>query len=136
MYPPTNTCFDDALDFVGLRLAAAGPTRATAEPLLEALKVVHGICRAPDGTLYAHAWVIENESQVWQATIIGGQRVFYSVGVNQFTVEWRPVEETRYTVIEADRLNESSGHFGPWEAKYVELCRSRPDDRSRDLGKG
>lgn len=126
---PTNTCFDDALDFVehvarSLQLSPAEQRRR-----LDCLVVVHGVCLSPvDNGPYAHAWVEETDeggTVVWQAGIVRGLRMFYSLEVDDFVANARPQDMTRYTVGEAIQLNHQTDHYGPWEPRYVDLCRER-----------
>lgn len=130
---PTNTCFDDALDFIAERVKrdvelALHETR---------LILVHGICLAPEGPLigepFAHAWVEERApgepKQVWQGGILDGERVYYGIDADEFAQMLRPQKVTRYTVREAWLENERTEHFGPWVAEYEALCRKPGEER-------
>jgi hypothetical protein len=123
---PTNHCFDDALDYIEFRLKENPKLGRT-----DRLKLVHGICLMPEGpragTPYAHAWVQETtpESvQVWQGALLEGHRVFFSVSLEDFTANYRPQDVTVYTLQEACRANDASGHYGPWVERYQALCRN------------
>lgn len=126
---PTFTCFDDALEFLGDRVKA-DPVAAARQ-----LMLVHGICLAPEGpkkgTPFAHAWVEEMKPEgvvVWQAGILEGQRVLYSVGLQEFTQSFQVQQFTRYTVHQAALENERTCHFGPWIPEYEALCNHGPDE--------
>lgn len=121
---PTGTCFDDALDFVSTMIN--GSHESAKEAWSKVLTIVHGICTAPLDEPYAHAWV-EIYDTVWQGGIVvaNGQRVFYPTLRTEFYAERRVTQTTRYTVQEADRLNELHDNFGPWEERYRALCRPR-----------
>ena len=117
---PTHRCFDDALDYIELRL------REGAHP--DSLILVHGICLAPEGPHkdkpFAHAWV-EHEGRVVQSGLLDGERIFYSVPSEDFAEMLRPQEFTRYTLRQALAQNLASGHYGPWEERYIALCGGR-----------
>lgn len=122
---PTHTCFDDALDFVGRCLKV---NRARGLEMI----IVHGILLSPAGPTrdepFAHAWV-EYNGEVWQDAFLGDQRVSYAVARAEFEKTFRPQKETRYTVAEASRENERSGHYGPWLPEYEALCRQPGQER-------
>lgn len=129
---PTGTCFDDALDFieqVAREQGLPGPG-STSAAVLQAtfarMRVVHGICIDPSGTPYAHAWVEQDGTSVWQGGIAaGGVRVFYRQPLADFTAA-HPVREcTWYTVAQALQLNRDHDHYGPWEARYRALAGER-----------
>ena len=113
---PTFHCFDDALDFIELRVNEA-PGLAQ----LTALILVHGIATSPAGEPYAHAWC-EEDGQCWDAGLVEGQRIFYSVSVAEFYAARQIHTTTRYTIREAFVQNVRSNHFGPWEQQYQALC--------------
>lgn len=128
---PTHRCFDDALDFIS--------ERVTLDPELAhgvRLHLVHGILLAPANTVgvapgqpFAHAWVEEDvgllDCAVWDAGLVGGVRVYYSVSRKAFFEKMRPQDMTRYTVREAYEQNVRTNHFGPWRLDYVDLCRKK-----------
>lgn len=124
---PTHTCFDDALDY----LALVGKERGRHG--IRGHFVVHGICLVPDkesfvgsqnpGDPFAHAWV-EHEGRVIQGGIFRGERVWFSITVEEFHEKWRVRESTRYSVREALRLNRLTNHYGPWLEKYEALTRT------------
>ncbi len=112
---PTGTCFDDALDFI---------MRERPKEYL----LVHGICTADDGDDYAHAWV----EAVDQKTAIGfglaevdGKKVEigYEVDIEEFYERMRVSEKTKYGFWDMVRENHAKGTYGPWEEKYLKLCK-------------
>ena len=115
---PTHTCFDDALGFLE-QLADAGVHIAG----IRQHTVVHGICLAPDGELFAHAWVEHDElDAVWQGGIIDGQHVWHTMARPRFYASMRVMESTKYTVDEAVAHNYRTGTYGPWVEAYAKLC--------------
>lgn len=133
MFPPTGTCFDDSLDFLeqlarecGMFAAfVASPETAALHPTFARMRVVHAICVAPTGKHFAHAWVEQDGSSVWQGGVANGRRVFWRMPLADFEAELPTVEATRYTVAEALRLNAEHDHYGPWEARYRALAGRR-----------
>lgn len=121
---PTNTCFDDALDFFD-DLARSG---AGFEDMVDRYRVVHGICLMPQSDRpYAHAWVEDRTRDlVLQRGILNGKIVQLEMSVLEFTLRHRPQKFTRYTLREALRLNYESNHYGPWVEEYRALCRDEP----------
>lgn len=117
---PTHTCFDDALEFVEMRLSEK-KLFADSDELL----VVHGIALAPEGERagepFAHAWVEEGDL-AYQAGMLMGGKVWYGVQREEFYLALRIQRATRYTLREAWERNRESGHFGPWEPEYETLC--------------
>lgn len=119
---PTNTCFDDALDFLDHLLREAADLGR--EDFEDRFVLVHGICRCPEGELYAHAWVEQDGALVWQAGLAFAFKVYVSQRAQEFYAERRVVEFTRYTVKEAIAINDETGHYGPWKEKYRRLCKN------------
>lgn len=105
---PTYRCFDDALEFIEMRVKET-PTLVRHDWLLV---LVHGICVGDDDTRYAHAWV-EEAGQAWDAGLIDGQRVYYAVARSEYYAAKRVEESTRYTLRDVVRENGRSGHYGP-----------------------
>lgn len=127
---PTNHCFDDALDFIDAACRADGYVifRVGADGAVtsDRLTLVHGICLAPPTfERYAHGWV-EEGADVWDAGLLDGVRVYLRMPQAEFYAYRQVQETTKYTVIEALRLNWASNHYGPWEEKYRALCGGRP----------
>jgi hypothetical protein len=115
---PTHTCFDDALDFITLKVKHREILSAHSTEWL----IVHALCQAPDGELYAHAWV-ETRDIAISAAIIDGQHTYFETPRREYYKLFRPVELNRYTVMEAMVLNYRHGHFGPWERRYWEVAK-------------
>ena len=121
---PTFHCFDDALDLIGMLLTENPDDR---DHLSETLVLVHGICRAPDGNLYSHAWV-EYEEQAFFRAIIEGEPTYVATSIAEFATEFQVQACTRYSVREAAILNRQSGHYGPWLPQYKALCHPRREE--------
>jgi len=117
---PTGKCFDDVFAFVEMRLAEN-------PELLDRLTIVHGVCLFPDdqeeaGKPFAHAWVIERDSVVWQGGLLRGERVWYSMPFGEFTLQLRVQRATPYSLRTAAAENKRTGHLGPWLEEYRALC--------------
>lgn len=133
---PTRTCFDDALEYLsdaGKKVFMETGSHEATQAALDELRLVHGICRAPDGHRYAHAWV-EKANEVWQAGIVSGgehdgKRIEYWCERSSFYETVGVIETTVYTAVGACLENVRTGHFGPWEPRYQELC-GKNDERS------
>jgi hypothetical protein len=113
---PTHHCFDDALEYLNLRVLA-DPTLARGRRL----ELVHGLAIGDDGQPYAHAWCEEGRL-CWDAAMADGQRIWYSVVRHEFYRARRVHTITRYSVRQACLENLRSGHFGPWKDEYRALC--------------
>ena len=120
---PTQTCFDDALDYLS-EAVREDPSWA-----LGHLRLVHGICLAPEGQyageLFAHAWVEEDRRVCIQAGILDGRKGYYGISRAQHYALLRVQLTTVYTVEEALEKNLASNHYGPWESSYQSLCGDR-----------
>lgn len=115
---PTHSCFDDALDFIEHRIRA--DIRSA-----DVLTLVHGICTAPDGESYAHAWVEERTTAwllVWDSGLLEGVQIYYSVSAAEFATARGVQETTRYSVREALYENHRTSMYGPWKPEYLALC--------------
>lgn len=113
---PTYHCFDDALEYLNQRVLAE-PRLAHRKTLI----LVHGIATGETGEAYAHAWC-EEGGMCWDAAMLDGQRVWYSVACAEFYAARAIQATTRYTVRQACLRNLESGHYGPWEPRYRALC--------------
>ena len=121
---PTGTCFDDVLDHQDY-VFKTNPAQALAQ------FIVHGICLMPEGNPeegkpFAHGWVEDDETGlVWQSGLVEGVKIWYSAA----RTEWYPLirvqTSTRYTFLEAIRLNWQTNHYGPWVEAYRDLCKER-----------
>jgi len=114
---PTYRCFDDALEFIELRVKET-PALAHHD---WAILLVHGICVGDNGTRYAHAWV-EEAGKVWDAGLVDGQRLYYAVARAEYYEAKRVEAFTRYTLRDVVRENRRSGDYGPWKPEYRALC--------------
>lgn len=115
---PTHTCFDDALDMMGEMMKSESPSRS------DALRIVHAICLMPNDEKYAHAW-LERDGVAWFMGILKGERVQVSCDAKEYREELRVQEFTAYTPWQALNLNYSTISFGPWEEKYLKLCKDK-----------
>ena len=119
MIHPTHRCFDDALDLLWELLDDPGASHAT-------LFLVHGICLAPDGLPYAHAWLEDDaDATVLSVGMIDHELTAYSLPRDVYYAQTQVQERQRYTPQEALSANRASGHYGPWDARYVALCTPR-----------
>jgi hypothetical protein len=115
MLRPTQTCFDDALDF-----HAAVPSDKRGRYV-----VVHGIC-VRDGVRFAHAWVeMTNSNHVVEGALLGDARVYRAMTRAEFAERYTVERCTRYTFAQWDKLNRIHNHFGPWDPEYRSLCLPR-----------
>lgn len=120
---PTNTCFDDALDFLGI-MSKKEPDKVRAGYFF----LVHGILKNRDeGYLYSHAWIETKDETVIHSGLLDKQLVYAEVPKSEYYDEMGLVECTRYTAREASDLNHKHVNFGPWKEKYVKLCRNWKD---------
>jgi hypothetical protein len=121
---PTFQCFDDAVDAVQSALEQEGPAWVRAH-----LRVVHGICLAPEGTQYgepfAHAWVELDRTFVIQGGVIDGTRQFYVCKRTEHYKLLRVQCTTVYTVDDIAWKNRETMHCGPWEPTYRALCAAK-----------
>jgi hypothetical protein len=116
---PTHQCFDDAIAYISERVIRhPHPAR-----LNKILTLVHGIAMASDGSrrLYAHAWV-EEHGKCWDAGIVEGQRIWYSVQREEFYAARQIQETTRYTLHQVLAENRRTHTTGPWKPAYQALC--------------
>ncbi|HLX21672.1 MAG TPA: hypothetical protein VKR23_16115 [Gaiellaceae bacterium] len=117
---PTFTCFDDALEFINVRVKQ--DQRLAFD---RTLTLVHGIALAhtAPNEPYAHAWVEEGD-RCWDAGLVDGQKVYYAVARDEFYAARRIQKTTCYTVRQACLENFRTKHYGPWRAEYAALCGS------------
>ena len=125
---PTQTCFDDAADY--MNAVALGGDRAE----LLRIRLVHGIIRFPDdqpegGKRAAHAWV-EDGDAVIDAGLLDGQRVNVLWPRVEFYRQLRVEAATRYTAYGFARLSTTAcnGHVGPWRADIRALVRESGEE--------
>lgn len=103
--------------------------------------LVHAIILAPDdyadlaaGERSVHAWVEEGDL-CWDAGILDGQHIRFSVEHAEYYAHYRVQETTRYTMADVLRENRRSGHYGPWRPEYQQLVRqpsARRESRERE----
>ena len=111
---PTHTCFDDALDLLVALLRQNQGRRRT-------LRLVHGIVLAGGSRLWAHAWLQEGDT-VFFSGIVDGEKSYFQGSRAEYYAEIQVQEHTSYTVAMALEHNRTSGHYGPWKARYLALC--------------
>jgi hypothetical protein len=63
-----------------------------------------------------------------------GGKNYFAAPMENFFKGYTVKKSTRYTVEEAMRENLRTGHFGPWEKKYDDLCG--PKGANKILGGG
>ena len=114
---PTHTCFDDALDML-CEAIKANPGSAHSDEL----KLVHGICVAPDGKKYSHAWVESDRRIAWFAGVVDGKKTQLAAPIEEYYIEINVVETTKYTPRQAWEENYRHANYGPWLEKYKRLC--------------
>jgi hypothetical protein len=130
---PTHQCFDDALEFVENRLKEHPEAANT---YLDTLHVVHGVVRFPDdspehaGTHFVHAWVEERDelngrTLVWDAGLLQGQRIWFSVERDEWYEHMRVQRVTHYTLMAACDMNQETGHYGPWDRSYAQMLKAQ-----------
>lgn len=126
---PTGTCFDDVLDHQSELFKI--------QPLLVMRQyVVHGICLIPDdqpkaNQPFAHGWVEDDvEDRVYQSGFVDGVKVWYGCDREQWYQAIRVQTRTRYTFLEALKMNWQTNTFGPWEPAYLALCRDTPKEKA------
>lgn len=121
---PTGTCFDDALDLMEHFILEDCSK-------IETLILVHAICLQPDGpeegTPFAHAWLEEGDV-MWQAGILGGDKIQYSCSKAEMVAALRVQDLTRYTAHQVRDENQRSGTYGPWLPQYQALTKSPSPD--------
>lgn len=126
---PTGHCFDDALDLICQLLQGA----ETPEALADRLMLVHGICLAPDGHPYAHAWV-EDEDRCLFRGVLAGEAHSFAAHHAEYYAEARVQEVTRYSVRDAWAANRRHGTYGPWVPRYKALCTQKQGAGRQETG--
>lgn len=112
---PTNECFNDAMEILGVLL-----TEKEVPP--DQLRLVHGICLMDDGTRFAHAWV-ERERTCLFLGLYQGERVLCQVPRQEYYQRLRVEQRTKYTMAQAARESARTVSYGPWKAAYLALTR-------------
>ena len=114
---PTHECFTDTLEHLE-HLIKESKQHAFSDKY----KVCHGII-APDGIEFSHAWLEEDSKNVWFSAILEGEKVYASCDLDEYYLESKVKEVTKYTPRQVCQENLKSGHYGPWEKKYWNMCR-------------
>lgn len=118
---PTHTCFDDALDMLEEAVIAHPDCVFTDE-----FKVVHAICLMKGSDeRYAHAWLEYLGKQVWFRGYLDGKLETFAADIKEYYEDARVQEFTKYTPREVNELNKKFVTYGPWEEKYLRLCRDK-----------
>lgn len=137
---PTQSCFDDCLDFIE-NLLNSQPDAS--EKILMRYRVVHGIYQVTDldndfhtgGKPFAHGWVLDLKDKLAiQDGYLDGERITYGIGLDEFYKLFKLHEETRYSLLEVYKLNKKHNNYGPWEPKYLNLCQDKQANLSHNLG--
>jgi hypothetical protein len=134
---PTHSCFDDAIEYLTARIAGDQAIRANPGALVTdpPLILVHAICVVHEGhekagQPFAHAWVEERLADgswvAWQAGILRGKRIEFSMPRSELEQKFRPQVTTRYTPMAAFMKNLQTKSFGPWDQRYQALCNTKP----------
>lgn len=131
---PTHNCFDDAMDYIADSIQHAA---LTSQPPPLHLMLVHAICRFPvhqanAGELFSHAWVEDGDTCYAKGVAPGLGVVTYAVNRDEYYLELRPVDVTKYTLEEAYKENVRTHSYGPWKEQYLALCRTtkRPESEA------
>jgi len=112
---PTHTCFDDSLDLIAEWIKVDNSQ-------VKHLFLVHGICLLENNEPYSHAWV-ERKNKCFFVGIIEGKRETLAVSKKAYYQRFKVQEATRYSVRQAWEHNRISNNYGPWEERYLKLCR-------------
>ena len=121
---PTGTCFTDALEILESWIKCFGR-----DDWFKDVRVCHGIIDAGSGEgPISHAWLARDE-RVWQAGLVGSDKLVIQLSRQQFYQN--VVTVTEHSLEDVARLNRSSGHYGPWEGVYLDLCNDRGGSRRK-----
>jgi len=123
---PTNTCFDDALDFITEVISANIDIK---DELLKSLILVHAVCIHPDGYPYAHAWVEDRGKCIFKG-IFNGKADYFAADQKEYYKDTKVIEVTKYTIMQAAALNAKHNTFGPWKPDYLALCSDKKRRRT------
>lgn len=138
---PTGDCFTDALEFIESHLwkelGNGKPREQVTKETDERYRLAHGIAyfrNGPwEGEAFSHAWVEEGE-RVWQAgRTSNGIRLFFPTDKAEFYRDLRVEDVTLYGLADVLVLNQKSETYGPWEDRYIALCRDDPRRRREGL---
>jgi hypothetical protein len=113
---PTHHCFDDALDYLSALIIRKEITIDDREH-----RLVHALCKAPGGEVFAHGWV-EKGGEVISAFMIEGLQTYLIVSQDKFYGWFQPFDFVKYTVREAAQKNLTTFSYGPWEPRIKAAC--------------
>jgi len=131
----TGNCFNDCAEFIN-ELVNDYPREARRGRF----SLVHGICVAPAAALcsnglqpdelYAHAWIERRslngrETTVLTGGLVGGLHVWLHFGQAKYYADHRITDFTAYTIRQVWEQNCKHETLGPWEERYLALCRQR-----------
>lgn len=117
---PTGTCFTDGLENMSAFISANGPES------MQHFVLVHAICISVTEEHYSHCWLEDTlHGLAIFDGIHDGERKHFAVPLDVYRESQRIQDETRYTWQEAYALNHMHNHLGPWEEKYLSLCRAK-----------
>jgi hypothetical protein len=123
---PTDTCFDDALEFFPRALSDAGVRKLRDPAFRDRFRVVHGICIGNDTHApYVHAWV-EANGRVWQAGYFMHERVYFALESTDFYQIYNAQAVIRYTLGEVVHYHMTEGSTGPWDPELQRLIARQP----------
>ena len=117
---PTHTCFTDAMELLAEAIQSNEGSAESNELLL-----VHAICLLPSGEEFSHAWVECLGKYVWFVGILDGKREQFAADLNEYYIDARVKETTKYTPIQVWQFNRKHVTYGPWEEKYQRLCKEK-----------
>lgn len=115
---PTHTCFDDAMEMLEEAVINNPGSFESDE-----LKLVHAICLTPDGREYSHAWVESDDKYCWFKGIMNRETHQFAASIKEYYEEIRVKETIKYSPRKALNLNHQYNNYGPWEERYISLCR-------------
>ena len=117
---PTNTCFDDAMDFIMVLIR---------ENKAEDIYLCHGLV-TPDPKknignkkTYSHGWIYDEQTNsCMQWGILDGKKVGIRGDKGKFYADMGVHKITYYTPKQAMYYSWLYDFFGPWEPEYMKLC--------------
>ncbi len=114
---PTHTAFDDALEIIIWLMQHGGREDVKSGRLL----IVHAII-CPYGLDISQAWIERDGKIVIFTGILRGEKVMINVDRDEYYINSKVRDVTRYTLFEAYAEELRTGHYGPWLEKYRVLC--------------
>lgn len=120
---PTHTCFDDAIDIM-VEFAQSHPAAIT----MERITLVHAICQMDDGQDFSHAWVESKHlGRAYFKGLQNGRKELFECDAKSYRKDLKAREITEYDYSAMVKENYRHATYGPWEKKYIDLCRKRRD---------